>query len=31
MELCRLLGAFAGQLTHAREGVIRRVLIEYEG
>ncbi len=23
MELCRLLGAFAGQLTSAREGVIR--------
>ena len=31
MELCRLLGAFAGQLTQAQEGVIRRVLIEYEG
>ncbi|MGA9867770.1 MAG: phosphoglycerate dehydrogenase [Acetobacteraceae bacterium] len=31
MELCRQLGAFAGQLTHAREGVLRRVLIEYEG
>jgi D-3-phosphoglycerate dehydrogenase len=31
MELCRLLGAFAGQLTHAREGVIRSVTIEYEG
>ncbi len=31
MELCRLLGAFAGQLTQAREGVIRRVRIEYEG
>jgi D-3-phosphoglycerate dehydrogenase len=31
MELCRLLGAFAGQLTQAREGVIRRVAIEYEG
>jgi D-3-phosphoglycerate dehydrogenase / 2-oxoglutarate reductase len=31
MELCRLLGAFAGQLTQAREGVIRRVLIEFEG
>ena len=31
MELCRLLGAFAGQLTQAREGVIRRVTIEYEG
>ena len=31
MELCRQLGAFAGQLTQAREGVIRRVAIEYEG
>jgi D-3-phosphoglycerate dehydrogenase len=31
MELCRLLGGFAGQLTEAREGVIRRVTIEYEG
>ncbi len=31
MELCRLLGGFAGQLTHVREGVIRRVGIEYEG
>ncbi len=31
MELCRLLGAFAGQLTHARDGVLRRVTIEYEG
>ena len=31
MELCRLLGAFAGQLTQAKEGVIRRVLIEFEG
>ena len=31
MELCRLLGAFAGQLTQARDGVIRRVGIEYEG
>ncbi|MBW4093493.1 MAG: phosphoglycerate dehydrogenase [Proteobacteria bacterium] len=31
MDLCRLLGAFAGQLTHSREGVIRRVTIEYEG
>jgi D-3-phosphoglycerate dehydrogenase / 2-oxoglutarate reductase len=31
MELCRQLGAFAGQLTHVREGVIRRVAIEYEG
>ena len=31
MELCRLLGAFAGQLTQAREGAIGRVTIEYEG
>ncbi len=31
MELCRQLGAFAGQLTQARDGVIRRVTIEYEG
>ena len=31
MELCRLLGAMAGQLTQAREGTIRRVRIEYEG
>jgi D-3-phosphoglycerate dehydrogenase / 2-oxoglutarate reductase len=31
MELCRLLGAFAGQLTQIREGVIRRVVVEYEG
>ncbi len=31
MDLCRFLGAFAGQLTHSREGVIRRVTIEYEG
>ncbi len=31
LELCRLLGAFAGQLTQAREGVIRRIGIEYEG
>jgi len=31
MELCRLLGAFAGQMTQAREGVIRRMTIEYEG
>ncbi|MSO91257.1 MAG: phosphoglycerate dehydrogenase [Acetobacteraceae bacterium] len=31
MELCRLLGAFAGQLTQVREGVLRRVTIEYEG
>jgi D-3-phosphoglycerate dehydrogenase len=31
MELCRLLGAFAGQMTMARAGVLRRVIIEYEG
>jgi len=31
MELCQQLGAFAGQLTQSREGVIRRVAIEYEG
>jgi D-3-phosphoglycerate dehydrogenase len=31
MELCRLLGSMAGQLTQAREGTIRRVSIEYEG
>jgi D-3-phosphoglycerate dehydrogenase len=31
MELCRSLGAFAGQLTQAGEGVIRRVAVEYEG
>ena len=31
MELCRLLGAFAGQMTQAREGVLRTVSIEYEG
>ncbi|WP_048861511.1 phosphoglycerate dehydrogenase, partial [Acidisphaera rubrifaciens] len=31
MELCRLLGSFAGQLSSAKEGVIRRVVIEYEG
>ncbi len=31
MELCRLLGAFAGQMTQAREGVIEHVGIEYEG
>lgn len=31
MELCRLLGAFAGQVTQAREGVINRVTVEYEG
>jgi D-3-phosphoglycerate dehydrogenase len=31
MDLCRLLGSFAGQLTHAQEGVIKKVLVEYEG
>ena len=31
MELCRHLGAFAGQMTLASEGVLRRVTIEYEG
>jgi D-3-phosphoglycerate dehydrogenase len=31
LELCRLLGAFAGQLTQAREGAINKVTIEYEG
>jgi D-3-phosphoglycerate dehydrogenase len=35
MELCRLLGAFAGQLTQAKEGAkegaLRRVTIEFEG
>ncbi len=31
MDLCRLLGSFAGQLTRAQEGVIQRVLVEYEG
>ncbi len=31
MELCRLLGSFAGQLTSAREGVIRSVSLEFEG
>jgi D-3-phosphoglycerate dehydrogenase / 2-oxoglutarate reductase len=31
MALCRNLGSFAGQLTQAREGMIRRVVIEYEG
>ncbi|MCC6719916.1 MAG: phosphoglycerate dehydrogenase [Acetobacteraceae bacterium] len=31
MELCRLLGAFAGQMTQARESVLRSVAIEYEG
>ena len=31
IELCRLLGGFAGQMTQAQEGVLRRVVIEYEG
>src|SRR5205085_2047850 len=31
MELCRLLGSFAGQLTQSREGTLRRVAVEYEG
>jgi D-3-phosphoglycerate dehydrogenase len=31
MDLCRLLGALAGQLTQAKDGVISGVLIEYEG
>jgi D-3-phosphoglycerate dehydrogenase / 2-oxoglutarate reductase len=31
LELCRLLGAFAGQLTQAREGMLKKVSIEYEG
>ena len=31
MDLCRLLGGFAGQLTQAKDGVITSVLIEYEG
>jgi D-3-phosphoglycerate dehydrogenase / 2-oxoglutarate reductase len=31
MDLCRLLGGFAGQLTSARDGSIKRVLVEYEG
>jgi D-3-phosphoglycerate dehydrogenase / 2-oxoglutarate reductase len=31
MALCRNLGSFAGQLTQVREGMIRRVVIEYEG
>ena len=31
MELCRLLGAFAGQMTQAAEGTLRCVTIEYEG
>jgi D-3-phosphoglycerate dehydrogenase len=31
LELVEKLGAFAGQLTQAQEGVIRRISIEYEG
>jgi len=31
MELCRLLGLFAGQMTEAQAGVMRAVAIEYEG
>jgi len=31
MELVRLLGAFAGQLTVAQDGVIRRIAIDYAG
>jgi D-3-phosphoglycerate dehydrogenase len=31
LELCRLLGAFAGQLTQSRDGAIQKVTIEYEG
>ena len=31
MELCRQLGAFAGQMTQAAEGSLRSVTIEYEG
>ncbi len=31
MELCRLLGAMAGQLTQSRDGTIKSVTIEYEG
>ena len=31
LELCRLLGEFAGQMTQASEGVPRRVTVEYEG
>ncbi len=31
LELCRLLGVFAGQLTQAREGMLKKVSIEYEG
>jgi D-3-phosphoglycerate dehydrogenase len=31
MELVRKLGAFAGQLTRAQDGVIRKIGIDYEG
>jgi D-3-phosphoglycerate dehydrogenase len=31
MDLCRLLGGFAGQMTRAQDGVISRITIEYEG
>jgi len=31
MELCRLLGLFAGQMTEAQAGTMRSVVIEYEG
>ncbi|MBB5373484.1 phosphoglycerate dehydrogenase [Acidocella aromatica] len=31
MDLCRLLGAFAGQMTRAQDGEIKKVLVEYEG
>lgn len=31
MELCRLLGSLAGQLTQAQDGTIQRILVEYEG
>ena len=31
MELVQRLGAFAGQLTHAQDGVIHRIAIDYEG
>ncbi len=31
MELCRLLGSFAGQLTSAQDGELKSVAVEYEG
>jgi D-3-phosphoglycerate dehydrogenase len=31
LELARLLGTFAGQLTQAREGMLRKVTVEFEG